>query len=527
MASENETSIQGGGDDAATDSSTPSRPAQVIAPPVGASAARGFYWLTTLSLINKGVTTVSQIVLFWYISREDFGLLATSTTIATFIGIIQDAGLVPILVRRQRRFLLWCTPVFWLSLALALISATVLTGTGMITAHFLHHPALAGLMAILSVRSLFAAPSAVPLAHLSKDMRFGLLAVYGFVGLVIERSLMILFTCTWWRWGAYGLVIAMTIVTALRTVALWSAAKTPIKWSPRFRRWPYVLRDSWLLSAAQLFQTIAGFGDNLLLALFRSQEVVGDYYWAFNLSMQTTILLTTNLGGVLFPALSKLQREPARMLRAFLRAAKLLSVVGIPCCFLQAAVAAPGVEILFGAKWRPGVPALEVLSVGMAMALLNYPALGLLRAQGRFRTERRLSAACAVMFLIAALIGAASGGALSMAIAVSIYNAIAGTVYFLTATKGTLRQFIVFYAPQLALSAVCIGGAYIVTQMMVPTPNSSGLLWLQIGLTVSISAVSYAIAMRLLMRQVWDELMSHMVPIWRRMKRMIGMASTA
>ena len=47
------------------------------------------------------------------------------------------------------------------------------------------------------------------------------------------------------------------------------------------------------------------------------KSVVGMYYFGFNLSMQSTSVLAAAISAALFPALSALQREPARQLAAF------------------------------------------------------------------------------------------------------------------------------------------------------------------------------------------------------------------
>jgi O-antigen/teichoic acid export membrane protein len=496
------------------------RPMRTIAAPVGAVAARGFYWLTALSLLSKVIGTISQIVLSWFITRKDFGLIGTSTTIASFIWLINDAGLSQIMVKRQRRFALWATPTFWLSIVLGIIAAILTALSGLVAWRITHQKALLGLMLILAIRGLVAAPSAVPVAELNKDMRFRLLALMGIVFLLLERSLMILLTSPWVRWGAYGFVITVTMVTAMRTAAMWWYARSPVKMQAQFRRWKYIYRDSWLLMMAQGFQTISTYGDNMLLAIFRSQEIVGDYYWAYNFSLQTVTFLTVNLANVLFPALSKLQREPERMRQGFIRAALLLTTFGIPCCLLQAAVARPMVIFVFGTRWQTAIPALQVLSLGMAFALVNYPAVGLLRAQGRFDMERKISGICAGLFLIVAFFGAYCGGSLSMAIAVAIYNVVAGVLFLRCAMGPDWRAIAAIFVKPLVPSVLAIGLAYLLSWHMSAVDRVGCLK--QVVVVTALGGVGYAIAARIMIPEAWKEGMVHLRPIWRHMGRLVG-----
>lgn len=499
------------------------RPSTSIAAPIGAVAARGFYWLAALSVVTKLIGTVTQVVLSRFVGDEEFGQIGTALTIASFIWLIQDAGLTQILIKRERHFARWCTPVFWFSILLGLIAAVLTAGSGPFAARMLHQPIFIGLMAILGLRGLLSAPSAVPVAALNNQLRFEVLAILGLAMLLLERGLMIFLTSPWVRWGAYGWIIALTIVSGSRTVLMWWYGRPPVKWQLQARRWKYFYHDSWLLTMALGFQTIAVYGDNLFLTIFRPTKVVGDYYWAYNLSLQTVILLTSNLGSVLFPTFSKLQREPERMRQGFIRAARMLTMIGVPGCFLQAALAKPIILLVFGSKWLSAAPALSVLSLGMAFGLVNYPVVGMLRAQGRFDIERTLSAVCAGIFLVAAFLGAWLGGSLSMAIAVAIYNLIAGLIFVRIGIGRNWWKIISIFLLPTVCSAYAIGLGYVLSLRINGTTRVG---WMeQVAVIMLVGGIIYTISARLLMHDTWNEAMPHLRGLARRMGRFFGTGS--
>ncbi len=73
-----------------------------------------------------------------------------------------------------------------------------------------------------------------------------------------------------------------------------------------------MMGSSSLLFAGNLIVFFTQQGDYMLLGLFHDSEVVGQYFFAFALSMQTMQMVMPNLSAVFFPALTALQREPPR-----------------------------------------------------------------------------------------------------------------------------------------------------------------------------------------------------------------------
>src|SRR5258706_6183968 len=164
-------------------------------------------------------------------------------------------------------------------------------------------------------------------------------------------------------WGAYSFVLPLPLITVMRLAVLWSAARPPIRWHLHFKRWKYLMNDSAMLLGANFFTNLTWQGDYMILGVMHDAKTVGIYFFAYNLATQTMQVFTQNLIGVLFPALSKLQDNIVHQTRAFLRAAELLALIGVPLCLLQAAMAGPAMNLLFNSWWRSAIPVLQLLSI--------------------------------------------------------------------------------------------------------------------------------------------------------------------
>jgi PST family polysaccharide transporter len=142
-----------------------------------------------------------------------------------------------------------------------------------------------------------------------------------------------------------------------------------------------------LIFGGYLAWVIISQGDYVILkSVGRSDEVVASYWQAFTLSTQTIAIFSMSLLNVLLPVLSHMGEEPQRQVGAFLRAVRVLAVLTMPLCVMQAVLAEPAIRFVFGHKWMSSVPLLQILSLGMAVRVAAIPAHSMLKAQGRFRT---------------------------------------------------------------------------------------------------------------------------------------------
>lgn len=503
---------------AATGTKIPSTLEYEIAPDdahmagLGAKTARGMLWLVGQTLGSKIVSTVGQIVLAWLLLPTDFGLVALAYTVSAFANLVQQAGLKDILIQRQRHFRRWANAAFWMSLALSCVAGALMVIAAPFAARIYGAPGLIGVVVVLALTSPANALSVVPTAKLQIQLRFRAQAVIAF--LVNAGTVALSVAMAYGQWGAYSFVVPRLVMALVQAVAMWGLVSTPPRSARvsigvrlQLRRWRHLVGDSALIIAAWVCYTIFAVGDYIALGLMHEEDVVGLYYFAFNLSTQAAALFTVNLWGVLMPVLSKLQNDPARQLRGFLAATRLMALVGVPCGLMQAALAEPLVHLIFAAKWAPAIHTLQALSIGMTFMMIGAPANTLLQAQGRFATMFVVAFCCTGGFLALVTFAGLTGGALAMGVAIALFNAAFGAISLYASVRpsgGTWRDLLGIYAPSLVAGTLSIGGAFAVSRL-VPSGATAGWI-IKAVLIFSAGSASYLLLVRLLAPQDWREL---------------------
>ena len=105
------------------------------------------------------------------------------------------------------------------------------------------------------------------------------------------------------------------------------------------------------------------------------------------MSSQAIFLVATNLQGVLFPVLCKINADIERQYRAFAQACRLLMLVIVPVCVLQILLARPLIELVFHDRWLPAVSVVQWLSLGLLTQPLSILTASLLLARGQYREQ--------------------------------------------------------------------------------------------------------------------------------------------
>lgn len=459
-----------------------------------AQAAGGFLWTLGQTLGSKAVGMLGQIILARLLAPRDFGLVALSIIAVSFASVIRQTGIQQILVQRHRNFRRWANPAFWFELTAGMLTAILLAAASPIAAIVFHNKALIGLILVSATAAPLSPWFVIPTARLMIDMRFKAIAAVNIATNFLLTAMSVFLA--WRGFGAYSFLIPIPATGAIRCYLLWRLARPRISRNPQFRRWRFLVGDSGFMIATGFLNSVMYQAGYLALGLMYPKSAVGQFFFALNLSSQVALLLSQNLGGVLLPALAKLQGEPTRQSAALIRALRMLAFVSTPACVLLAVVAKPLVVVVYGIKWLPAVPMLQIMAITAAISIPSGPAAAALQSQGRFATLFRWTALQTPIFLGAVLIGAWRGGGVGVAIAWLSFVLATSPVSIRLSLRGTTNLWGIagIYAGPSAGSLVGIS-AFGGVSLLWPILAHRDLLWC--GAAALIMALIYPAASRI------------------------------
>jgi O-antigen/teichoic acid export membrane protein len=221
----------------------------------------------------------------------------------------------------------------------------------------------------------------VQVALLTRGLDFRTLCKASIAAMVVSGA-----SAVWMAWRGYGVwsLAAQTLIyTAVSTCLFWVFCP----WRPGLRFRLESLRSLFgfgsRLVASGLLNT---FFDRIQLAVIGkafSAVDLGYYTRAYSTQQFPVSVLTGVVSRVTFPVFSQLSGDRQALKSGVRRALVSLMIPTLPMMLGLALVAKPFVLILFGPKWLPCVPYLQVLSIAGALWPMHVVNLNILTAVGR------------------------------------------------------------------------------------------------------------------------------------------------
>jgi PST family polysaccharide transporter len=145
--------------------------------------------------------------------------------------------------------------------------------------------------------------------------------------------------------------------------------------------------------------------DKVLLGRFWGAEALGIYGRAYQLVSIPIDNLNSSIGGVAFSALSRVQEEPERFRRYFLKGYSLVVSLTIPTAIAFALLANDIVSVVLGAEWKESAPVLRAFAPTVAVFALINPLGWVLFSLGLVRRSLNVALALGPLVIVGYLVG--------------------------------------------------------------------------------------------------------------------------
>jgi PST family polysaccharide transporter len=149
--------------------------------------------------------------------------------------------------------------------------------------------------------------------------------------------------------------------------------------------------------------------DKVLLGRFWGAGPLGLYGRAYQLINLPTESLNSTLGLVAFPALSRVQDEPARLRRYFLKGYNLFLSLILPITVACVLFAEDIIRVFLGAQWHEAVQCFRLLAPTILTFALVNPFAWLLQATGRATRALKISIVVTPLVILGYAIGLPHG----------------------------------------------------------------------------------------------------------------------
>jgi O-antigen/teichoic acid export membrane protein len=477
----------------------------------------GMLWSLLSTSISKGASFGSQLVLGWLLSKEDFAIYAIAISWSTIVMALKNGGTQRLLIQKGSQYSDLASVYLKIAILFNSIGLVLLGIMAPIASTVYESKQLPTLIWVLALSLPIGSAANIFQAKLSSDFMFEKLARLTSWSALIRYTSMTAFA--WGGLGPLSFVLPLLLIALFETGIgyMWAGG-----WPTNMRlTWPMVkdvLRDTRWVMVTALASALTLNGDYIAISLLQTKEVLGVYFFGFQLSLALVVLITNSVDSVMLPTFSRLNIDIPHQQAVFIKGVQFLTIGATFTCFALLISAQPLIHFLWGGKWDSSIPVVQLLSLSMPIRLVVPLCRSILEARGLWRVVSLLFIADGAGTVLAGAIGAWDGSLYKIVVVVSSYNLLFGLLYCGVAASILETPLKEIFTP--------IGFTFGIGLLAVTTCSAVGTLIqfdsMDMGQATMLFAVyagTYVLLTRMFLRQCFSDVMNL---VFRRITPSLG-----
>jgi len=374
---------------------------------LGEKARAATLWSGLDTVFREGFGFIIVVILARLLAPEDFGTLALLAFFLGIANVMVNAGFSVALIQMQNTSLLDESTIFWFNLCTGMVMALALWQMSPFIANFFELEQLSPLAKFMAINLMVNSLGGIHSTLLTKALDFKRLMRIGAFATGISGAIAILLAIN--GFGVWSLAWQALISSAVSTSLLWFWSP----WRPMYKFSTDSFRKlfafgGWVF-ASNMLEEVYQRGYALLIGKQYGTYELGIYKQADNIQLFPARLLTGVLSRVSFPLFSSAGHDKPRLKRWVRLSVRSNMLICAPTMVGLGVLADPIIAVVFGTRWLPAAPILQVLCCIGFLWPLHVINISVLQAQGHSKLNFRLSVAKKATGIVFLLIGSLFG----------------------------------------------------------------------------------------------------------------------
>src|SRR5438874_2717702 len=366
-------------------------------------------------------------------------MIAMVVILVDFVSMFQHLGLSTATIKWSEIDHRQVSTLFSINVVMSAAIMLVTAGCAPLLAWFYKEPRLIPITACYAVSIFLTGVNIQHEAILSRQMRFGAIALIELSAIVIGLAAAILAAV--YGAGYWALVVNQLVMTTCTVIGVWTACR----WRPglpaRGAGVRSMLSYGGHLTGFNLMNYFARNTDNALIGKFWGAYQLGVYSRAYQLLLMPMSQINNPLVAVAVPALSRLTDSPERYRTAYLKIVEKIAMITMPGIVFMIAMSDWLVLFLLGPQWRESGRIFMLLGVAAIIQPVSRTALWLFTTQGRSREILKWGVLSAVIAVLS-ILGGLRWGAVGVATSYAVTDLCISTplLFWYVGRRGPVRQ---------------------------------------------------------------------------------------
>lgn len=342
---------------------------------------KGVFWSAIQNWGSQAISFVIFFVLARLLEPESFGLVALASVFFAFLELFLNQGFAQALIQRKNVEAEHLDTAFWINFAIGVFLTLLGITAAESVSNWFGEPKLTPILQWMSLSFVISAFSSVQQAIFRRKLAFKALSTRSLVATLIGGLVGIFMALQ--GFGVWSLVGQKLANAFSGVLVLWWASD----WKPGFKLSTRHAKELFSFGVNIMGSQILTFfilrADDFLIGKFLGPVQLGYYTVAYRVLLTISQMLYGTINQVVLPGFSKIQEEPERVRSALCTSTKLSNAISFPLSLGVAALAPELVLLLFGEKWAPSIPAMQILAFIGPIQLSQGISTTLLTAMGK------------------------------------------------------------------------------------------------------------------------------------------------
>ncbi len=342
---------------------------------------REYFWGLLSRFAPQGLYFITTMVLSRFLTPDDFGMIGVLSIIFTVANILLDSGLGGSLIKEETISKLDCSTIAAFNVIVSLIIYLLLFAFSGSIENYFGIPELSSVVKVISIVFPITALGIVPSSILKRSLAFNKIFMCSIIGVTIASVASVLIAIM--GGGVYALVFYQIVVNAVTVSCKYVFSKYKISFKFCLENFKKLIPFGLYTSIVSIVDTIY---ENLLTAMtgkYLNVRKAGYLYQAKRSEETLSSSLAVALGVVAFPVLTKIKSNVIKFTQESLNTFRVITLLVFPLQITVSIFSKEIITILFGQKWEPAAPYLEVLMIAGMFILMEQLLLSFIKAFGK------------------------------------------------------------------------------------------------------------------------------------------------
>lgn len=427
----------------------------------------GGIWIFLGRWAMRSIGIISTVILARLLAPEDFGLVAICVLFVGLAEAIGKEGQSLAIIRRENLNREYMDSAWTASILIGIVLGVAMFALAPVVAAYFNEPRAQLLVHILSIRVFMMGFENIGIALNRKEFKFGKDFNYHVLEKIFPAAVTI--GLAFLLHNYWALVIGNIAGYAIAIASSYLVHE----YRPRicFKH----LREVWSFSGWVVLEGFAFYStmrvDHMFVPSVGGATQLGHYHVGTEFARMPVVELFMPLDRVLFPAYTRLMHLPGQLANAYINVLSIAAIICIPVSAGFALTAADTVRIIYGEKWIPMIPVVQLIAIASGAVAIISTVTPLLQALGKSRLSSSLVCLQALLLLGGLMIAKSSLAAIAdiawvRLIAVTLTLPVALTCVQMMAHIHYIEMLKVFWRPVIAVAVMTLVLLFVLPQDM-------------------------------------------------------------